>query len=194
MSQTLDISNYEPCQIKYSKFEISNVYIIRLQGYRVTRTYVCGKDSIPVDKLKAAKKPTPGPHGMRNLENVSPLSGLKLLMQKRINMFLKDLYLVFEFMETDLHHVIKKGNILKEIHRQYIMYQLFKVCYCFFFGILKYFFCPCIKNCSVPKYDTILVTFFSKIIALLLILYFKSRLTLSLSAIKRILRTRQGQF
>ena len=25
----------------------------------------------------------------------------------------KDLYLVFEFMETDLHHVIKKGNILK---------------------------------------------------------------------------------
>jgi len=102
-----------------------------LQGYRVTRTYVCGKDSIPVDKLKAAKKPTPGPHGMRNLENVSPLSGLKLLMQKRINMFLKDLYLVFEFMETDLHHVIKKGNILKEIHRQYIMYQLFKVCYFF---------------------------------------------------------------
>ena len=39
----------------------------------------------------------------------------------------QDLYLVFEFMETDLHHVIKKGNILKEIHRQYIMYQLFKV-------------------------------------------------------------------
>ena len=39
----------------------------------------------------------------------------------------KDLYLVFEFMETDLHHVIKKGNILKGIHRQYIMYQLFKV-------------------------------------------------------------------
>ena len=41
----------------------------------------------------------------------------------------KDLYLVFEFMETDLHHVIKKGNILKEIHRQYIIYQLFKVIY-----------------------------------------------------------------
>ena len=39
----------------------------------------------------------------------------------------KDLYLVFEFMETDLHHVIKKGNILKGIHRQFIMYQLFKV-------------------------------------------------------------------
>ena len=38
----------------------------------------------------------------------------------------KDLYLVFEFMETDLHHVIKKGSILKGIHKQYIMYQLFK--------------------------------------------------------------------
>ena len=60
MSQTLDISNYDPCYIKYSKFEISNVYIIRLQGYRVTRTYVCGKDSVPVDQLKAAKKLTPG--------------------------------------------------------------------------------------------------------------------------------------
>ena len=46
-------------------------------------------------------------------------------------MLLKDLYLVFEFMETDLHHVIKKGNILKEIHRQYIMYQLFKVYFYF---------------------------------------------------------------
>ena len=44
----------------------------------------------------------------------------------------KDLYLVFEFMETDLHHVIKKGNILKGIHRQYIMYQLFKVNNIFF--------------------------------------------------------------
>ena len=44
----------------------------------------------------------------------------------------KDLYLVFEFMETDLHHVIKKGNILKGIHRQYIMYQLFKVDNIFF--------------------------------------------------------------
>ena len=35
-------------------------------------------------------------------------------------------------METDLHHVIKKGNILKGIHRQYIMYQLFKVDNIFF--------------------------------------------------------------
>ena len=48
MSWTLDISNYEPCKIKYSKFEISNVYVIRLQGYRDTKSYVCGKDSIPL--------------------------------------------------------------------------------------------------------------------------------------------------
>ncbi|XP_039265837.2 extracellular signal-regulated kinase 2-like [Styela clava] len=38
----------------------------------------------------------------------------------------RDIYLVFEFMDTDLHHVIKKGNILKDIHKQYIMYQLLK--------------------------------------------------------------------
>ncbi|XP_072017572.1 extracellular signal-regulated kinase 2-like isoform X2 [Amphiura filiformis] len=36
----------------------------------------------------------------------------------------KDIYLVFEYMDTDLHAVIKKGNILKDIHQRYIMYQL----------------------------------------------------------------------
>ncbi|XP_045160147.2 mitogen-activated protein kinase 15-like isoform X3 [Mercenaria mercenaria] len=38
----------------------------------------------------------------------------------------KDIYLVFEFMETDLHNVIKRGNILKDVHKRYIMYQLFR--------------------------------------------------------------------
>jgi len=37
----------------------------------------------------------------------------------------KDLYLVFDFMETDLHHVIR-ANILEEIHKQYIIYQTLK--------------------------------------------------------------------
>ncbi len=37
----------------------------------------------------------------------------------------KDIYLAFEFMETDLHAVIR-ANILEGIHKQYIMYQLFK--------------------------------------------------------------------
>ena len=37
----------------------------------------------------------------------------------------KDIYLVFEFMETDLHAVIK-ANILEEIHKQYIVYQLLR--------------------------------------------------------------------
>ncbi len=32
---------------------------------------------------------------------------------------------VFEYMETDLHAVIR-ANILEEVHKQYIMYQLFK--------------------------------------------------------------------
>ncbi|NWS63537.1 MK15 kinase, partial [Chunga burmeisteri] len=38
----------------------------------------------------------------------------------------KDIYLIFESMETDLHAVIKKGNMLKDIHKCYIIYQLLK--------------------------------------------------------------------
>ena len=37
----------------------------------------------------------------------------------------KDIYLIFEFMETDLHAVIKAG-ILKPVHKRYIIYQLLK--------------------------------------------------------------------
>eukprot|EP00921_Rhytidocystis_pertsovi_P000135 GHVQ01000291.1.p1 GENE.GHVQ01000291.1~~GHVQ01000291.1.p1 ORF type:complete len:330 (+),score=21.13 GHVQ01000291.1:328-1317(+) len=37
----------------------------------------------------------------------------------------KDIYLVFDYMETDLHAVIR-ANILEEIHKQYIIYQLLK--------------------------------------------------------------------
>lgn len=29
-------------------------------------------------------------------------------------------------METDLHNVIKRKNILKDVHKRYIMYQLLK--------------------------------------------------------------------
>lgn len=36
-----------------------------------------------------------------------------------------DIYLVFEYMETDLHAVIRAG-ILEDIHKQYIIYQLLK--------------------------------------------------------------------
>ncbi|CAD8196371.1 unnamed protein product [Paramecium octaurelia] len=37
----------------------------------------------------------------------------------------KDLYLVFDYMETDLHAVIR-ANILEEIHKKYIVYQTLK--------------------------------------------------------------------
>lgn len=37
----------------------------------------------------------------------------------------RDIYLVFEYMETDLHAVIR-ANILEEVHKQYIIYQLLK--------------------------------------------------------------------
>ncbi|XP_077124580.1 mitogen-activated protein kinase 15 [Ranitomeya variabilis] len=38
----------------------------------------------------------------------------------------KDIYLVFEYMETDLHAVIKKGSLLKDVHMRYILHQLLK--------------------------------------------------------------------
>ncbi|XP_014487822.1 PREDICTED: putative serine/threonine-protein kinase C05D10.2, partial [Dinoponera quadriceps] len=55
-----------------------------------------------------------------NHENIIRLIGLHKANNDR------DIYLVFEYMETDLHNVIKRGNILKDIHKIFIMYQLFK--------------------------------------------------------------------
>eukprot|EP00696_Hemimastix_kukwesjijk_P006231 gnl/Hemi2/1788_TR634_c0_g1_i1.p1 gnl/Hemi2/1788_TR634_c0_g1~~gnl/Hemi2/1788_TR634_c0_g1_i1.p1 ORF type:complete len:350 (-),score=35.69 gnl/Hemi2/1788_TR634_c0_g1_i1:72-1121(-) len=37
----------------------------------------------------------------------------------------RDLYMAFEFMETDLHHAIHRG-ILEEIHKKFIIYQTLK--------------------------------------------------------------------
>lgn len=37
-----------------------------------------------------------------------------------------DIYLVFEFMDTDLHAVVK-AKILKPVHIQYIMYQVCEI-------------------------------------------------------------------
>ncbi len=37
----------------------------------------------------------------------------------------KDIYLIFEYMETDLHTVIR-ANILEDVHKEYIIYQTLK--------------------------------------------------------------------
>ncbi|XP_011502313.1 PREDICTED: extracellular signal-regulated kinase 2 isoform X2 [Ceratosolen solmsi marchali] len=55
-----------------------------------------------------------------NHENIIQLIGLHKANNDR------DIYLIFEYMETDLHNVIKRGSILKDIHKVYIMYQLLK--------------------------------------------------------------------
>ncbi|XP_033199944.1 uncharacterized protein LOC117162156 [Bombus vancouverensis nearcticus] len=55
-----------------------------------------------------------------NHDNIIRLIGLHKANNDR------DIYLVFEYMETDLHNVIKKGKILKDLHKVFIMYQLFK--------------------------------------------------------------------
>ena len=48
----------------------------------------------------------------------------------------KDIYLVFDFMETDLHAVIR-ANILEPVHKQFIVYQTLKALkYCHSAGLL----------------------------------------------------------
>jgi len=48
----------------------------------------------------------------------------------------KDIYLVFDFMETDLHAVIR-ANILEPVHKQFIVYQTLKALkYCHTGGLL----------------------------------------------------------
>ncbi|XP_026483282.2 mitogen-activated protein kinase 15 [Vanessa tameamea] len=56
----------------------------------------------------------------RNHPNIVKLHSIHRALNNR------DIYLGFEYMETDLHNVIKRGNILKDIHRRYIMYQMLK--------------------------------------------------------------------
>ncbi len=55
---------------------------------------------------------------LQDLTNHENIVKLKLVIKAENN---KDLYLVFEFMETDLHAVIKAG-ILKAVHKKYIIY------------------------------------------------------------------------
>ena len=40
----------------------------------------------------------------------------------------RDIYLVFDYMDTDLHAVIR-ANILEPVHKQFIVYQCLKVTY-----------------------------------------------------------------
>ncbi|CAB3229448.1 unnamed protein product [Arctia plantaginis] len=56
----------------------------------------------------------------RNHPNVVKLHSIHRALNNR------DIYLGFEYMETDLHNVINRGNILKDIHKRYIMYQMLK--------------------------------------------------------------------
>ena len=59
---------------------------------------------------------------LQQMSNHENIIGLKNLMKAEND---KDLYLVFEFMETDLHAAIR-ANILEDVHKQYILYQSFK--------------------------------------------------------------------
>jgi mitogen-activated protein kinase 15 len=60
----------------------------------------------------------------------------------------RDLYLIFEYMETDLHAVIR-ANILEDVHKSYIMYQLLKS--------LKVWVCGCVPSPRASCFVTILL-------------------------------------
>lgn len=56
---------------------------------------------------------------LQKLNDHPNIVGLQQLIRAENN---KDIYLVFDFMETDLHAVIK-ANILHDIHKKYVLYQ-----------------------------------------------------------------------
>lgn len=47
-------------------------------------------------------------------------------MAKIVNYFPYWFFVFLFILDTDLHNIIKRGNILKDVHKRYIMYQLFK--------------------------------------------------------------------
>lgn len=59
---------------------------------------------------------------LRHLSDHPNIVNLKTTFRALNN---KDLYMVFDLMETDLHIVIR-AHILKDVHKQFIIYQLFK--------------------------------------------------------------------
>ncbi|CAD8157394.1 unnamed protein product [Paramecium octaurelia] len=59
------------------------------------------------------------------LEQVSKNANIIKLLQVIKAQNNRDLYMVFEYMETDLHKVIR-ANILQPIHKKFVVYQLLK--------------------------------------------------------------------
>ena len=59
---------------------------------------------------------------LQGLEGHPNIIGIQNLMEADNDM---DIYIVCDYMETDLHAAIK-GNILQDVHKQYILYQILK--------------------------------------------------------------------
>uniref|UniRef100_UPI00358ED497 extracellular signal-regulated kinase 2-like isoform X3 n=1 Tax=Myxine glutinosa TaxID=7769 RepID=UPI00358ED497 len=60
---------------------------------------------------------------LRELHNHPNIIKLQDVIQAKGN---KDIYLIFDCMDTDLHAVIKKRSILHDVHKRYILYQILK--------------------------------------------------------------------
>jgi len=59
---------------------------------------------------------------LQQMQDHPQIIGLKTVLKADND---KDIYLVFEYMETDLHAAIR-ANILEEVHKKYIIYQSFR--------------------------------------------------------------------
>jgi mitogen-activated protein kinase 1/3 len=58
-------------------------------------------------------------------ENVIGLKDVMMPIQRRS---FKDVYLVYELMDTDLHQIIKSSQALTNEHCQYFLFQVYKYC------------------------------------------------------------------
>jgi len=88
-----------------------------------------GKEIVALKKIfDAFQNSTDAQRTFREIMFLQELSGheniVRLLNVMRAEND-RDIYLVFDYMETDLHAVIR-ANILEDIHKQYILYQILK--------------------------------------------------------------------
>ena len=60
------------------------------------------------------------------IASISPIQSdsIKRMSQKPINRHLGDLYLIFEYMDTDLSNIIKSNQFIQLEHVQFILYQI----------------------------------------------------------------------
>ncbi|PIO64128.1 kinase domain protein, partial [Teladorsagia circumcincta] len=131
-----NVSFHQPCIFVYHAFYYFTPASIEDQNLdgKEERTGIMTEDvdGHVLDKYELQKRLGKGAYGIvwkaidRRTKDVVALKKIRIKVQKLTLPQTMDIYLVFEYMEADLHNVIKKMTILKDVHKQYIMCQLFR--------------------------------------------------------------------